>query len=236
MTSKDSTNDRSIAHLVERQMRSWELGRSQSSADVRSREGEVFDFISISHSARLPTAEIASRLGEELGWPVFDRQILQEMAGNDKHREQVYGCMDQRDLSWLEEVLHGFAEDGFGRNDYVHNLVKTVLAIARRCHVIFVGHATDLILPKDRGLRVRVIATRERCAHIHAEVRGITVDQAAKEVAELEHERAQFVRRHFHVDINEPTRHDLIVNLERFSTDGALALILAALRARGITD
>ena len=236
MTDKDSTTDRAIGQLVERQMRNWELARSQNIEEERPHERAVFDFISISHSAGLPTGEIASLIGEQLGWPVFDRQILREMAGNDKDRERVYRCMDERDLSWLEEMILGLIGDGFSRNDYFHNLVKTVLSITRRCRVIFVGHATDLILPRNHGLRVRVVATREFCAEAHAQEQGITADLAAKEVATLEQERSQFVRHHFHVDVEEQTRHDLIVNLERFSTEHAVALILAALRARRIDD
>ncbi len=236
MTDTDSTTDRAISHLVERQMRNWELAQSQDDAAPRSQEHDVFDFISVSHSAGLPTAEFASRIGEQLGWPVFDRKILQEMAGNDEHRERVYRCMDERDLTWLEEVLLGLPGDAFVRNDYFHNLVKTVLSVARRCHVVFVGHATDLILPTNHGLRIRVVASREFCAEAFAREQGVSADEAAKEVAELERERAQFIRHHFHVETDDQTRHDLIVNLERISVDGVLALILAALRARGIDN
>jgi Cytidylate kinase-like family len=236
MTTNDSTADRAISSLVERQMRNWELAQSQDSAETRPEEREVFDFISISHSPGLPTAEIASLIGDRLGWPVFDRQILREMSDNDKDLERVYQCMDERDLSWLEEVFLGFAGDGISRNDYFPNLVKTVLAISRRCHVVFVGHATDLILPLNHGLRVQVMATPEFCAQAHAREQGLTADHAAKVIAELQHERAQFLRHHFQVDADEPTRHDLIVNLERFSVDGAVALILAVLRARRVDD
>jgi Cytidylate kinase-like family len=234
MTTNDSTADCAISLLVERQMRNWEIAQSQTNAETSPKQSEVFDFISISHSAGLPTAEIASRIGEQLGWPVFDRQILHEMAGNDENRERVYRCMDERDLSWLEEVLLGLGGEGFSRNDYFHNLVKTVLSITRRCHVVFVGHATDLILPRDRGLRVRVIAAPEFCAQTQAREQGMTVDLALKEIAELQDERAQFIRNHFHVEVEEQTRHDLIINLERFSVDDALALVLEALRSRGI--
>ena len=156
------------------------------------------------------------------------------MAGGDKHRELVYQCMDERDWSWLEDTVLGMTNDGFNRNDYFHNLVKTVLSIARKCCVIFVGHATDLILPKDHGLRVRLAATCGFCDRLCAEERGVTANRAAKNLAEFEHERAQFIHRHFNVNADEETRHDLMVNLERFPTDGAVATILAALRAQGI--
>jgi len=223
-------------HLVERQVRNWELAQSQKSAKLSPADRTIFGFISISHSVGLPTAEMASRIGEQLGWPVFDREILHEMAGNDEYRERVYQHMDQRDLGWLEEVLLGLIAPAFARNDYFHNLVTTVLSIARRCHVIFVGHATDMILPRDYGLRVRLVATREFCTKAHSRKHGMTEDLAAKEIAKLADERSQFVRNHFHLDPGEQSRHDLIVNMERFSVDDALALILAAVRARDIED
>ncbi len=55
------------------------------------------------------------------------------------------------------------AGDGFSRNDYFHNLVKTVLSTTRRCHAIIAAYATDSILPANHGLRVRVVAL-EQCS------------------------------------------------------------------------
>lgn len=236
MTSEGSTTDRGFAHLVEKQMRNWELSRSQEVGEGHPHDRAVFDYISISHSVGLPTAEIASRLGDQLGWPVFDRQILREMAGNDRHRERVYQWMDERDLSWVEEICLGLTENQFNRNDYFHNLIKTVLSIARRGSVIFVGHATDLILPRDSGLRVGVVATSGYCTKAHAKEQGVSLEQAAETISEFEQERIRFLRKHFHIDSNKPTRHDLIVNVERFSSDDVLTFIVSALRARGINN
>jgi len=234
MAKKRPTTKHSIAHLVEKQVRNRELARAPREAWARPNEQEICDFVSISHSAGLPTGELATRLGETLGWPVFDRQILHEMADSDEYRERIYQYMDERDLGWLEEMVLGMTGEELRPDDYFRFLVETVLSIALRGHAIFVGHATDLILPAGHGLRVRVVAGRAFCAKARAEAYGREVDKAAKELEAMEEKRAQFVQRHFHMDASEETRHDLILNMERFSTNDALALILAALRICGI--
>jgi len=232
MTGEGSTADSAMAHLVEQQARNWELARAQYPAEKPPKEKDIFEFIAISHSEGLPTGEIASRLGEQLGWPVFNKQILHEMADNDAYRERIYQSMDERDMNWLEDILVSMTIDRFGRNDYFHKLVKTVLSIARRGHAIFVSHATDLILPQANGLRIRLVATREFCAQ--ARQHGKAEQDVAKELEQAEREHAQFVRHHFQAEEAAETRHDLIINTERFSADETLAVILAALHARGV--
>jgi len=234
MAKKRPTTKHSIAHIVEKQVRNWELARAQREAKARPNDQKICDFVSISHSPGLPTGELATQLGETLVWPVFDRRILHEMADNDQYRERIYQYMDERDLGWLEEMVLGMTGEELRPDDYFRNLVETVLSIALRGHAIFVGHATDLVLPAGHGLRVRVIASRDYCAKARAEAYGRDLDKAAKELEAMEEKRVQFVQRHFHTDAREETRHDLVLNLERFSTEEALALILAALRIRGI--
>jgi cytidylate kinase len=167
---------------------------------------------------------------------VFNKEILHAMAADDPIRQRLYESMDERDLSWLEESLRSLGEGTFVKNDYFRRLTVTVLALARQGRAIFRGRAADLILPQNRGFRVRVTASRDSCIRSYAEHHGLDIEQARSEVERIERERAEFVRNHFGLDPAEQSRHDLIINLDRFTPDQAVELIMSCLKMRGIVS
>lgn len=139
--------------------------------------------------------------------------------------------MDERDLGWLEEVLRSFVEPQFVKNDYVRRLGETVLSLARQGSAVFIGRGVDLILPRDMGLRIRIVAPRERRIRTMAERQGISPADARRALERLEHERAQFIERHFRAAERDPERYDLMINLDRISQAQAVDLIETAHKA-----
>ncbi len=222
------------SNLVERQIRNWELTRAQRIEQAVPATRAVEDFVAISRAVGSGGAAAAHRLGQRLGWPVFDQEILHAMAGDDWVRERLYEHLDERDQGWLESMLRGILNGEFRREDYSHRLVEAVLAVARQGHAVFLGRAADLILPRERGLRVRIIAPDEPCVRGYAAQHGLKADDARRAIKRIEHERADFIRNHFGRDAADPTRYDLIVNTERLSVDQAVELIVAGLRVMGV--
>jgi len=236
MATRLTRTDRDFGHIVEKQMRNWELAHGPKKDSPVSRGLQpVEQFISLSRAVGLPGDTIAEQLHERLGWPVFDREILLAMAGEDHYRERIYESLDERDTSWLEDFCQALSQGRhISREDYFARLTETVVALARKGNAIFLGRATDLILPKDTGLRVRLAASRDFCIHQYATSKKLTYDSAAAQLEQIEHERARFLRNHFHVEASEHTRHDLIINMERFDVPQAVELILTAMKVRNI--
>jgi hypothetical protein len=219
-----------VDKIVDRQMRHWELARTGRKTTSEPRRREVEDFISISRMAGLEDSSVAARLGERLDWSVFDRQILDVMAGDDELRQRIYRFMDERDLSWWEETLRPLLEPQFTRNDYFHQLCRTVLSLARQGHGVFVGRGADRILPQEEGFRVRLVAPVEWRVERYAERHRVGREAAREELQRLRKERTDFLHHHFDVDADDPTRTDLVINLGRLSEDQAVEVILAARR------
>lgn len=226
MAAKTLSHDSNMSRFVEKQMRNWEIASGQHPA-AHARE-QVADFITISNLVGAGGGDVATLLGNELGWPVFDRELLTNMAHDDDTRFSLYRSMDERDMGWLEETLRPLVDRGFRKNDYFHRLVETVLCLARRTPSIFVGRSVDLILPRARGLRVRLVASREYCVQQFAKRGELQPERAQAEVDRIEAERADFIKHHFHLDPTDPMRFDLQVNVERFSARQIVNLILSA--------
>lgn len=223
--------------LVEEQMNSWDIWRRRRmEAPPSVRKPVVADFVSISRIYGSGGSDVAYRLGERVGWPVFDKQILQEMAGSDDLRRRVYASMDERDMNWFQEFIGALWQSAPARDDYFHRLSETILSLARQGRGVFLGRAADLILPRDCGLRVRIEAPRELCVRRFAEREGLTPAEAHREVDRVERDRVAFLRNHFNVNPYDPTRYDLVLNMERFTVEQSVELVVQAMRLRGIRD
>lgn len=216
-----------VTRAVERQMRNWEIARAQRGPAAAAKPS-VHDFIALSRAVGAGGGAIAAALGERLGWPVFDQQILNVMAGDDESRQRVYASMDERDLTWCEEVLRSLMGHEFKRNDYFHCLSRTIVGLARQGPAVFLGRGADVILPRDKGLRVRLVAPMRMCVANYAARHNLPPEKAEAAVRENEKNRAEFVRHHFHIATDAPDRFDLVINLGTFSAEKTVELILAA--------
>lgn len=223
-----------VSRLVDKQMRHWELARRQRFEGPSRSRREVEDFICISRMVGIAD-EVAAGVGNRLGWPVFDKQLLDAMAGDDRLQRQIYDSMDQRDLGWWEEALNPLLRGSRAvRNDYFHRLCSTLLSLACQGSAVFVGRGADRVLPAAHGLRVRLIAPLRQRTRSYAQAAGCSLDEAQSEIARIESEREGFLRRYFQVDAADPLRHDLVINLERSSPEQGVELVLAAHRIRGV--
>jgi len=222
------TSDPGIKELVERQMRNWELVQTHTSSDEPETHKQVEDFVCISRDVGAGASRIGVMLGERLDWPVFDKEILHVMAGDEAIREQINGSMDDGDRSWCEAALRSLPQPEFAKNGYFHKLSGTILSLARQGSAVFIGRGADLILPRNTGLRVRIVAPLAMRIKRIAERSNLSPDDARKKVKRLDEERADFIRDHFHVNVHDAERYDLVVNLERVSRIQAVDLIESA--------
>jgi cytidylate kinase len=235
MGTKPQHGSSEIAKHIERQIRNWELARDQApKLHETEPHAQVHDFVTISRMVGAGGHTVATALGEKLHWPVFDREILQAMAGDDRVRARLYEFLDERDRGWIEDTLRWLSQGEFRRDDYFHRLSETILALARKGRAIFLGRGADLILPRERGLRVYLVASTDYCAGVLARRDNISVALAHAEVERIQHERIAFLRHHHGKIADHPARNDLTINVERFSIADVVELICHALRIRGV--
>lgn len=224
-----------LTKVVDRQVRNWELARAQHPKAVELQSGrQVADFVAVARMIGVGGLDFATGLGERLGWAVFDREILHAMAGDDQVRARLYEELDERDVGWIEDTMHWLVEGQYRRDDYFPRLSETILAIARQGHAIFLGRGADLILPRDRGLRVYLVAPLEWRVRQHAQRHDLSEALARAEVERIEHERTEFYQRHFGERARHVTRHDLMLNMATFTRAAGIELVYRAAQLVGI--
>ena len=232
MWKLDVDNDPKLARQLERRMRDWVLSRSQKMDSDALRTKGAEPFVTVSRAVGSGGGRLARALGEKIKWSVLDKELLHLMADNDQVREQLYDAMDERDLNFFEEMVRAATAGRYARNDYFRRLSETILSVACQGNAIFLGRAADLILPKGLGLRIRVVASRETCVKSFSERHQLSVEAAKKKIGEIEEQRTEFTENHFHVKDGEPERYDMTINLDRWTSEEAIELILSGMRLR----
>jgi cytidylate kinase len=186
--------------------------------------------IAISRETGTYGAAIARAIGDRLGWPVYDRELLQRIADDIGVQRTLLESVDERPESWLHECWASlFSVPEVDHTVYFRRLVEALLSLAKLGDCVIVGRGATKVLPLATTLRVRIVAPLEHRIHAVQLEHGISHDEAAARVETKDRERNRFVTGHFHIDPADPANYDLVLNAERLSTTECVDLILAAL-------
>jgi cytidylate kinase len=199
--------------------------------------GRLGPYIVISRQTGAGGAELAAALGQHFGWPVLDKQLIDQMSARFHVDHDVLEMLDENKSGALYEVLGHFIDHRLiSQNAYVCYLRRIVVSAATAGPAVFVGHGANFFLPRQRGLAVRVVAEeRDRSERIIRKY-GVSKLKAKQILAKAHDQRSAFIRSYFHRDVEDPENYDLVVNTSRLGVEAAAELIAAAFHSRQITD
>jgi len=232
MTPKGS---KGISNLVERQMRNWELARSQKlRAEAEAdQEKHVKFYVAISRESGCGAAEISEKLVERTGFSMFDKEILDYMVDRDEVRRRLYETLDDHTVGWIEDICSsltfGPAADGV---EYFNRLNRALLAICLHAHAIIIGRGANFVLPRESGLAVRLVATKSYRLETYMTRTGMSLKEAEEEMDRIDRRRSQFIENHFGKYAYDPRRYDLVINVSEFSSDTVADIIVSGIRAK----
>lgn len=177
--------------------------------------------------------ETAQLLADTLDVRCCDRYILQEVARRADVDESLVKVLDEHisriEKHWWQGLLN---KETFTYEDYYRYLVKTVFSISLRGGVI-IGRGANLILGPERAFRVRIVGSPEECARRTAERKNISLEEARQKVHDIDAERAEYIRKLYDTDINDPLSYDLVLNSDRYDRVQLVELILEAMQRSG---
>ncbi len=188
--------DPAILAAAERQMHAWVLGTELKDRALPHLPDAAFGpkptFITISRESGTCASDVGRQLGERLGWNVFDRNLLDQIASRYHLPRTMLDLVDETPNNWAYDVLGVWMDRKLLPHDkYVAYLSRVVLAAARRGHAVFVGRGAQFLLPRDEVLAVRLIAPLKYRAGRIAERKGIDEAAARRFIAEVRPGSAQ---------------------------------------------
>ena len=206
--------------------------------DRRSGRGKVGDlfygpFLVVSREKGAGGNAVAQLVGKRLGWPVFDNEIVDEIAKKAHIRRQLIESLDERKQATIQEMIGQLLNlQEIGTSDYLAYLKQVVLTLGHQGNVVIVGHAARFILPGQFGLSVRMVAPIEVRTRRIADKARLSLKAARAEVERIDREREKSVRRHFGHDVTDPLSHDLIINTAALSLEEAAEVVITALQQK----
>jgi len=185
--------------------------------------------VALSREAGIEATSIAHEVGELLGWPVFDHELLERIAEEMGLRAGLLEKVDEKPVHWLMERMETFlAKPAVSEPAYVEHLIGTLLSLSTHGHCVVVGRGSAHLLPARTTLRVRLMAPHQQRVESMARTLGLKPEEAARQVDRIDRERNDFVRQHFDKEPTNPHHFDLILNCARFSSRSCAELIVEA--------
>ena len=182
-------------------------------------------------------SELGVLLGQRLGWPVLDHELISKLASRLSCDEGDVVAMDEHAPTLLERLAAvGMVTAPESRShsrpwttdpDCVAAAAKEVLLeAAQNLPLIVVGHGGNcLFRGRPDVLRVRVTAPVDLRVQRVARRSTMTAAKAAAEVRRRDSDRQNYLQRYYRSDTNDPCSYDLQINTGTISLDTAADLL-----------
>jgi cytidylate kinase len=141
--------------------------------------------------------------------------------------------VDETTSNWFNEIFgHWLDHRTITQTEYVTHLGKILMLAAHDSRTVIVGRGAQFVLPRDKGLLVRIVAPLKRRIERIMHERQCVFEEARELVERIDEERREFIRRYFHHDVSDPHLYDLVINLEHIPLSKATDLIVQQCRQR----
>jgi len=218
---------------AERRIKQWQCDHEKPAA--RLAEGTEINYITISREAGSGGEEIAQKLTELMGWGLYDKKILDFMAENFGIHKDVLSSVDEKTRGWIEDTMSAFFAGREGHMDqlsYYKHLMEALLVIGRHGKAVIVGRAAGHVLPRDKGLSIRITAPFELRCRRYAKQQNLSIEQATEAVEQADKEQSRFLKSFLYRDVYATRYYDLIFNTEKLSPQSVAKLIWRAFDQR----
>ncbi|MFH1737767.1 MAG: cytidylate kinase-like family protein, partial [bacterium] len=210
-----------IDHIVNRQINLWNLERvafekrrQEETESFAQRPAELKPIVSISRQRGSRGKELAKMLSHELHYGLFDRQIIDYVSQHGSVRREVIESLDERDRSDLELWVEGLLTQRItDRDDYIRALSEVVKTVSFQGGVVILGRGANYLLSETSAYRIRTVAPESVRIRNLVESEGMSESRAKEEIKRVDGDRANYVKRYFRRNIDEPADYDMILNL-----------------------
>src|SRR6516225_1362618 len=104
-TTSADTPDSAVSQLVEKACQHWQARRrAAAKPHIEPTIPHAFS-IALSREAGTQASAVAQEVGRLLGWQVYDRQLLEQIAHDMGLRTNLLESVDERRKGWLAESI-----------------------------------------------------------------------------------------------------------------------------------
>jgi cytidylate kinase len=224
---------RSIEQLVNQQVLRWTEEQRVAERRFVAPEDANSPVLCISREFGAQAGDLARRVAARLDFDVCDQDLVDEIAKQAHVRRQVVETLDERMQSGIRRSVDQMMElPHFTASDYLRNLSQVVLTLGSHGRSVIIGRGAHLILDRAHTLSVRCYAPFRWRVEQVAERHGISISRAEVLTTRVDGERTEFYRRHFNIDVADPSGFDLMINVSTSSLASRTQLVVDAFEAK----
>jgi cytidylate kinase len=191
-------------------------------------------------------SEVAERVARALGWHLYDNAVVDEVARRLGMQPAELSAREERVPSLPERIASAMA---LGMPEVMPTVAdlamqpseERIVEVTKRVMeeavlagpAVLVGRGAQCMLAaRADALHVFCYAPREALVSYAITILGVAAEDAARVVAENNHQREQYVKRHWKRDWRDFANYHLCVNTGWLGLDGAAEVIVQLARER----
>ena len=186
-------------------------------------------WITVSRKMGTHGSDIAKRVAGELGYRFYDTEAINQMA-------QELGVLDS--IRQVDGKTPPLLQRIFSDRPaiYLERLYSVIYELAKQGDAVFLGRGSHLLLRDfPCALHVWVTASPEHRIRTLLE-QGFTREAAARAIKRSDDERSAILKFAFGVDWEDPTRYDLVLNMDKLRVDLAVRTVVQMVRSPDISE
>lgn len=162
-------------------------------------------------------------------WTVFDRNLMEKVLEDHNLPARIARFLPEDRTTQLHDIMGEL----FGVHPpswtAIQQTAETILRLAELGRVILIGRGAHVVTARLADMfHVRLVAPLEvRVEHAH-EFYGMTKSKAREFCLREDRGRKRYLRRYYHVDVDDPLYYHLVINTSMVSYDDAARLIAEA--------
>ncbi len=217
-----------IEEIVSRQVQKSEIAKKSTEQKYASCPNLV---VTISRHMGSGARIIAETVASDLGWSLWDRDLLDAMAEDADVSRQVVEQFDEKTISEIEL----FARSAMGDHEvsgfmYLRHLAKAVAAISKLGNAIILGRGANFLLPQ--ALNIRIDESFDKRVRNMMEFEQMTKADAENQLKKSDKDRDSFLAKTFGKQRVENEQYDLVIWMDKFSNEGAIDIVKSAIECR----
>lgn len=204
--------------------------------------------ITISREYGAGGSSVAHAIAERLGWRLVDNQLVEEIARRAGMTTAEAQERVERGPTFVERLIRALAasnpelltpasvEPPDAADAQLKQITEQVVSEAASNHAVLVGRAASAVIGRrDDAVHIKLVGSPEYRRQVIAERLGVTPEEAARKIRDVDAHRAEYHRRWYARDWTDPHNYHLVINVGWVGLDGAAELVEQMVRGAGKT-
>jgi CMP/dCMP kinase len=186
---------------------------------------------------------VARAVAERLGWRLVDNELVEEIGRRAGMTTAEAQERVERGPTFVERLVRALAASNpelltpasvqppEAEDARLKQITEEVVSESAGNHAVLVGRAAGAVIGRrDDALHIKLVGTIEYRRQVVAERLGVSLEEAERQIRDVDAHRAEYHRRWYQRDWGDPRNYHLVINAGWVGLDAAAGLIVGLVR------